>query len=268
MMQVDDQQSFLCKDVSISYSGRSIIKNINLTIPKGKITVILGANGCGKSTLLKGMAGLLKPDRGQVMLNGEDVYALPRMKLAKYLAILTQKPSVSEEMVVADLIKLGRHPYHRMFKKKTEEDAKCINQAIEYAQVSDFVDRRISTLSGGQQQRVWIAMALAQKTPWLFLDEPTTYLDLNNQISILNLLKRLNRKNGLSIIMVLHDINLACRYSDNIILIKNGNIHSQGSPESVISSASIRHVFDLYCDVVSDPVSHTPLCVPHLNDND
>lgn len=267
-MQENDQDSFLCKDISLGYSGHSIVENINLSIPKGKITVILGANGCGKSTLLKGMAGLLKPSSGQVMLNGEDIYALPKKQLAKKLAILTQSPSVSEEMIVEDLIKLGRHPYSRMFRKKTDEDSICIRQAIEYAQVSDFVDRRIATLSGGQQQRVWIAMALAQKTPWLFLDEPTTYLDLNHQISILNLLKKLNNENGLSIVMVLHDINLACRYSDNIILIKNGNIYSQGLPEDVISPSSIKHVFDLACDVVSDPVSHTPLCVPHLNDND
>lgn len=264
MNHSQSNQAIKARYLSLAYANRRIIDNFNIDIPSQKITVILGANGCGKSTLLKGLCGLLTPLSGTVCLNEQDIHALPRKKLAQKIAILTQNTQVNSEMIVEDLVALGRHPHHKFLRSISDEDKRCIKQALEYTKLSELVDKRIATLSGGQQQRVWIAMTLAQNTPWLFLDEPTTYLDLNHQISILNLLKALNSDNKLSLVMVLHDINLACRYADNIILMKHGALYAQGAPKDIITNSSIKHTFDLDCDIIDDPISHTPLCIPHL----
>lgn len=264
MNHSESKQILKAQNLSLGYANQGIIENFNIDIPSEKITVILGSNGCGKSTLLKGLCGLLKPISGTVCLDKQDIHALPRKKLAQKIAILTQNTQVNSEMIVEDLVALGRHPYHKFLRSISDEDKRYIEQALEYTDLSELAEKRIATLSGGQQQRVWIAMALAQKTPWLFLDEPTTYLDLNHQISILSLLETLNHDNKLSLVMVLHDINLACRYADNIILMKHGALYAQGAPKDIITDSSMKHTFDLDCDIIDDPISHTPLCIPHL----
>lgn len=253
-----------CRHLSLGYGETPVIDDLSVDITPGSITVLLGANGCGKSTLLKGMAGLLKPRAGAVYLQGEAVHRVPGRKLAKQLAMLTQSPQVNAEMMVKDLVALGRHPYRHIFSPWSSDDRQAVEEALVKTQSLPFADRRVATLSGGQRQRVWIAMALAQDTPWLLLDEPTTYLDLTHQIAILDLLKHLNETRNISLVMVLHDVNLACRYADSLVLIKRGRLYAQGDPASIVTPEAMYEVFGLQCEVIDDPVSCTPLCIPHM----
>lgn len=256
-------QSLECKNITLRYGKNTIINDLTLEIPQGKITVLLGSNGCGKSTLLRGLAGLLKPAQGTVLLNKKDVHKTPKRMLAKTLSILPQNPDINAEMIVEDLVTMGRHPHRNLFNILSQEDRQFVRNALESTDLLPLAKRRVASLSGGQRQRVWIAMTLAQNTPWVLLDEPTTFLDLNHQISILNLLKKLNQTQDKSLVMVLHDINLACRYADNIILIKQGDVIDFGKPDNIITPDNLKYTFDLNCSVIKDPITHTPLCIPH-----
>ncbi|WP_277586614.1 ABC transporter ATP-binding protein [Psychrobacillus antarcticus] len=253
---------FRADQLASGYDDKIILKNINLEIPSNKISVIIGSNGCGKSTLLKTLAKLIKPSSGDVTLDGKAISKIPPKKLAQILGVLPQSPIVPEGITVSDLIGRGRFPHQSLFSGWSKKDYEAVAEAMEIMNVTEFADLDIDELSGGQRQRVWIAMALAQQTDILFLDEPTTFLDITYQVEILDLLTDLNRKHGTTIVMVLHDINLSARYGDYIFAIKNGRLVSEGAPQEVITDSLIHEIFGMKCVVIDDPVSHTPLVVP------
>lgn len=264
---------FRADQLASGYDDKIILKNIDLEIPSNKISVIIGSNGCGKSTLLKTLAKLIKPSSGDVTLDGKAISKIPPKKLAQILGVLPQSPIVPEGITVSDLIGRGRFPHQSLFSGWSKKDYEAVAEAMEIMDVTEFADLDIDELSGGQRQRVWIAMALAQQTDILFLDEPTTFLDITYQVEILDLLTDLNRKHGTTIVMVLHDINLSARYADYIFAIKDGELVSEGAPQEVITDSLIQEIFGMKCVVIDDPVSHTPLVVPsgryHLqNDSD
>lgn len=255
------RQKYLeCKNLSLSYGKKQVIKNLNLQIAAHKITVLLGANGCGKSTLLKGMANLLQPATGSVSIQGRAVRQFAPRQLAKQLAILTQNPQLNAALTVRELVALGRHPYRGWF-FSSASDQTAIEKALKLTAITELAEQKVANLSGGQRQRVWIALALAQQTPWLLLDEPTTYLDLHHQLSILDLLQSLNRSQQTSMVMVLHDINMAARYGDELVLLKQGRVFATGSAWQVINSHNLQQVFNLKCKVIADPLTQTPLCI-------
>jgi iron complex transport system ATP-binding protein len=242
-----------------------IFEDLNLSIPKGKITVFIGSNGCGKSTLLRSMARLLKPQRGSVLLDGADIAGISTKEVARKLAILPQGPTAPEGLTVLQLVKQGRYPYQNWLKMWSHEDEAAVQAALEATDMSGLSERTVDSLSGGQRQRAWIAMTLAQETPVILLDEPTTYLDLTHQIEVLDLLYEMNDRDQSTIVMVLHDINLACRYADHIVAIRDGIIEAQGRPDEVVNVKLIETVFRLKCEIIPDPLYGTPLCIPHDN---
>ncbi|WP_438447003.1 ABC transporter ATP-binding protein [Gorillibacterium sp. sgz5001074] len=250
-------------DLALSYGGQYIFKNLNLSLPKGRITVLIGSNGCGKSTLLRSMARLLKPREGEVVLDGSSISKLPTKEIAKQMAILPQGPSAPEGLTVQQLVKQGRYPHQSWLQQWSAEDERMVRDALRLTRMEELADRSVDSLSGGQRQRAWIAMTLAQGTGTILLDEPTTYLDLTHQIEVLDLLYDLNEQEGRTIVMVLHDINLACRYAHHIVALKNGRVHAEGAPEVIVDAGLIQAVFDLPCEVVPDPVFGTPMCVPY-----
>ncbi len=244
------------------YDDKTIIHGIDLEIPKNKISVIIGANGCGKSTLLKTMAKLIKPTEGDVTLDGKAINKYPPKQLARTLGLLPQSPVVPDGITVADLVGRGRFPHQSLFSGWSKKDYEAVEEAMEFMNIQQFANHDIDELSGGQRQRVWIAMALAQQTDILLLDEPTTFLDITYQVEILDLLTNLNRTYGTTIVMVLHDINLSARYADYIFAVKEGKLIAEGKPAEVLTSDLVKSVFDLNCVVIQDPVSHTPLVIP------
>ncbi|MEK4976712.1 ABC transporter ATP-binding protein [Bacillus sp. FSL K6-6540] len=250
------------KGLGLSYGGDFIFENLDLTVPIGKITVFIGSNGCGKSTLLRSMARLLKPQRGSVVLNGADIASLSTKDVARKLAILPQGPTAPEGLTVMQLVKQGRYPYQSWLRQWSREDEEAVTAALESTGLTELADRTVDSLSGGQRQRAWIAMTLAQETPLILLDEPTTYLDLTHQIEVLDLLYDLNAKEQRTIVMVLHDINLACRYADHIVAIRDGSIKAEGKPGDIINSDLMQTVFQLPCEIIQDPLYGTPMCVP------
>jgi iron complex transport system ATP-binding protein len=250
------------QNIVAGYDGKVIVDGINLSIPDGKITVIIGANACGKSTLLKTIARLIKPISGEIMFDGKCIHQIQPKHLARELGLLTQSPVVPEGITVADLVARGRFPHQSFLKGMTKRDYEVVEEALECMGISELSDRNVDELSGGQRQRVWIAMALAQETDVLLLDEPTTYLDVTHQIEILDLLMDLNRMKGKTIVMVLHDINLSARYADHIFALKKGAVVAEGKPSEILSCALIKSVFDLDCTVLNDPISDTPMIVP------
>ena len=253
---------FQAEHVISGYDNKTILHDISVTIPSNQISIIIGANGCGKSTLLKTMARLIKPTSGQVTLDGKSIHKIQPKQLAKVLGLLPQSPIVPEGITVADLVGRGRFPHHTFFKGWTKKDYEAVAEAMEIMNITEFADCHIDELSGGQRQRVWIAMALAQQTDILFLDEPTTYLDITYQVEILDMLTDLNKKFGTTIVMVLHDINLSARYADHIFALHNGKLVAEGAPAEVITSSLIKDIFGLDCMVIQDPVSHSPSVVP------
>jgi len=250
-------------DLSVYYGENKILENLNLQIPEGKITVLVGANGCGKSTLLRTFARLIKPKAGQIFLEDDVIQKIPTKDIAKRLAILPQGPVAPEGLTVLQLIKQGRYPHQSWLKQWSNEDEKIVNKALEVTQMTDFVDRSVDALSGGQRQRAWIAMTLAQKTDLILLDEPTTYLDMAHQIEILDLLYDLNVEENRTVVMVLHDLNLACRYAHHIVAVRDKQIYAQGKPEEVVTMEMVQNVFRMNCTIIKDPIFGTPLCVPH-----
>lgn len=246
----------------LAYDGASIITDLDLAIPAGKITALVGPNGCGKSTLLRGLARLLKPRAGKVYLDSADIFKLSTKAVAKRLGILPQGPVAPEGLTVRDLVAMGRYPYQNWLQQWSKEDELLVEQALVTTGMSHLADRGLDTLSGGQRQRAWIAMALAQDTEILLLDEPTTFLDLAHQVEVLDLLYELNQSKGRTIVMVLHDLNQACRYADHLVAVRQGQLYVQGVPMQVMTEAMVREVFGLECHILPDPVAGTPMCVP------
>jgi iron complex transport system ATP-binding protein len=244
------------------YGGRTIVDDVDLELPAGRITVIVGANACGKSTLLKTMSRLITPESGAVVLDGKKISELHTKELARTLGLLPQQPIAPEGIAVADLVGRGRHPHQKLFRSWTAEDDRAVVEALEATGTAELADRSVDELSGGQRQRVWIAMALAQETDILLLDEPTTFLDVAHQIDVLDVLADLNHRRGTTIVMVLHDLNLAIRYADTLVAVKEGRIHAMGAPEDVITSELIEEVFGLSNQITIDPVSGKPMVTP------
>lgn len=249
--------------LTLSYGDSNIIEELDLKIPKGEITIFIGSNGCGKSTLLRSIARLLKPKAGAVLLEGKAIAKMPTKDIAKQMAILPQSPTAPEGLTVLQLVKQGRYPYQTWLKQWTKEDEEKVNNALRATKIEDLKERPVDSLSGGQRQRAWIAMTLAQDTDIILLDEPTTYLDMSHQIEILDLLFELNEKEQRTIVMVLHDLNLACRYAHNIVAVKDKKIYAQGKPEYVMNCSLVKNVFAMDCQVTTDPLFGTPLCIPY-----
>lgn len=256
------QHSLEAQCLSSGYGAVTIVDGIDLALPPGRISVIVGANASGKSTLLKTLARLLPASSGAVLLDGRRIDQVPTREVARTLGLLPQTPVAPEGIAVADLVGRGRHPHQRLFRSWTADDERAVAQALAETGVADLADRSVDELSGGQRQRVWIAMALAQETQVLLLDEPTTYLDLTHQIEVLDLLTDLNRERGTTIAMVLHDINLAARYADHLFAMRDGRLVAAGAPGEVVTAELIRDVFGLDALVIPDPVSATPLILP------
>lgn len=256
------QHTLQTNNLHAGYEQKLILNDVNISIPQNKMSIIIGANGCGKSTLLKTMARLIKPASGEVVLDGKSIHQMPPKQLAKTLGLLPQSPVVPEGITVADLVGRGRFPHQTLFGSWSKKDYEAVAEALEMMNITEFADRNIDELSGGQRQRVWIAMALAQQTDILFLDEPTTYLDITYQVEILDLLTDLNKKYGTTIVMVLHDINLSARYADYLFTMKEGQLIAEGTPQDIVTSELIKETFQLECAVITDPVSHTPLILP------
>lgn len=255
--------SIQAKNLTLSYGQKPIFSNLDLLVPPGKITVFIGSNGCGKSTLLRSLARLLKPQEGSILLDGSEISKLSSKEVARRLAILPQGPIAPEGLTVHQLVKQGRYPYQSWLQQWSHEDEKMVKKALEVTHMNELSARSVDSLSGGQRQRAWIAMTLAQNTPTILLDEPTTYLDMTHQIEILDLLFDLNEQENRTIVMVLHDINLACRYAHHIVAVKEGRIYAQGEPETIMNEQLIRDVFDMECQVTADPIFGTPLCIPY-----
>ncbi|MGG1553663.1 ABC transporter ATP-binding protein [Paenibacillus ferrarius] len=255
-------QSLEVKGLHLTYGEKSIIEGLNLSIPKGEITVFIGANGCGKSTLLRSMARLLKPAQGDIILDGKQIAGIPTKEIAKRLSILPQGPIAPEGLTVFQLVKQGRYPYQNWLKQWSEDDERHVQEALRVTKMAELAESAVDALSGGQRQRAWIAMTLAQGTQTILLDEPTTYLDMAHQVDILDLLFELNEREQRTIVMVLHDLNLACRYAHHLVAVKDKNVYAQGKPEDVINAELVRHVFGMECEIVSDPYFGTPLCIP------
>ena len=246
----------------LAYDNACIINDISLTIPNGQITGLVGPNGCGKSTLLRGISRLLKPRQGGVLLDGQDIWRLPTKELAKRLGILPQGPVAPEGLTVHELVAQGRYPHQSWLQQWSAEDERITREALEITGITSFADRPVDTLSGGQRQRAWIAMTLAQDSELILLDEPTTFLDLAFQIEVLDLLHTLNVERGRTIVMVLHDLNHACRYADTLVAVRDGQIAAQGVPDQVVTEDMVRDVFGIDCRIIADPVTQTPLVVP------
>ncbi|MFJ4718313.1 ABC transporter ATP-binding protein [Streptomyces luteogriseus] len=249
------------RGVTVGYGGRAVIDELDVAIPPGVITTIIGPNGCGKSTLLKTLSRLLKPARGAVVLDGEDIGRLRTRDVAKKLGLLPQAPVAPEGLTVADLVARGRHPHQSWLRQWSSDDAEVVERALAMTGVSDLADRPVDALSGGQRQRVWISMTLAQGTDLLLLDEPTTYLDLAHALDVLDLVDDLH-ESGCTVVMVLHDLNLATRYSDNLVVMREGSILAQGHPRDVITAELLYEAFGLRARVIDDPVGDRPLIVP------
>lgn len=244
------------------YGGKAVVHGIDLAVPVGKVSVIVGANACGKSTLLKTLSRLLPPQHGSVLLDGKRIDQLPTKELARTLGLLPQQPIAPEGIAVADLVGRGRHPHQKLFRSWTAQDDRAVTEALVTTGIVELADRPVDELSGGQRQRVWIAMALAQETDILLLDEPTTFLDVTHQIEVLDLLTDLNESRGTTIVMVLHDINLAARYADHLFAVREGRLVASGPPSNIMTKELVREVFDLDALVISDPVSGCPLVLP------
>lgn len=249
-------------NLSLTYDSKTIIVHeLNLEMNAGTITALVGPNGCGKSTLLRGISRLLKPVSGSVLLDGQSVHAMKAKDLARKLGILPQSPSAPEGLTVHELVAQGRYPHQSWLQQWSREDEKVVQAALQTTNLSMFADRPVDTLSGGQRQRAWIAMALAQQTDVLLLDEPTTYLDMAYQIDVLDLLDELNEQ-GRTIVMVLHDLNQAARYADTIVAMRGGQIVAKGTPADVVTPQNILQVYGLQAKVVVDPITATPMCIP------
>lgn len=249
------------QDITLSYGERVVSTHVTLDIPDGAFTAVVGANACGKSTLLRSFVRLLKPSAGTVSLDGRDVHDYRPKAIARQVGFLPQGLVAPENIAVRRLVARGRYPHQSLLATWSAEDERAVAEAMTAAGVADLADRQVEELSGGQRQRVWVAMVLAQETPYLLLDEPTTFLDITHQYQLLKLFARL-RDEGRTVIAVLHDINQACRFADHLVAMKAGRVVAEGAPADIVDAALIEEVFDLPCVVISDPVTGTPMVVP------
>lgn len=253
---------FQAEQLVAGYDSKAILHGIDITIPSHKISVMIGANGCGKSTLLKTLARLIKPISGSITIDGKPIGKIPSKRLARLVGLLPQSPIVPEGITVADLVGRGRFPHQSWLGGWSKKDYEAVVDAMSIMNITEFANNNIDELSGGQRQRVWVAMALAQQTDILFLDEPTTFLDITYQVEILDMLTDLNRQLGKTIVMVLHDINLSARYADHIFALHEGKLAAEGAPSEVITSTLVNRIFGLDCTVIDDPLSGSPMVVP------
>jgi iron complex transport system ATP-binding protein len=251
--------------LSIGYDDTAIIADLSVDVLDGRVTAIVGPNACGKSTLLRGLARLLKPSSGQVILDGHDIGSLRTKEVARRLGLLPQTSIAPEGISVADLVSRGRFPHQKVLRQWSRDDDAAVADAMWCTGVTELAGRLVDELSGGQRQRVWVAMVLAQQTPLVLLDEPTTYLDIAHQVELLDLFATLNREQNRTVVAVLHDLNHACRYADHIIAMKAGSIVAQGNPNAVITEDLVDAVYGLKCQIIADPQTGTPLVVPRAS---
>ena len=257
-----DPSRLRAEGIRLGYGDEVIVDNLDLHLLSGAITAVIGPNGCGKSTVLRALARLLPTRTGHVVLDGKRIDKMPTKEVARVLGVLPQAPIAPEGLTVADLVARGRHPHQAWYRQWSSDDEDSVAAALQWTGISDLAEREVDTLSGGQRQRAWISMALAQGTDLLLLDEPTTFLDLAHQVDVLDLVERLNREAGRTVLMVLHDLNLAARYSDRLIAMKDGRIVASGPPAEVLTERMLAEVFGLEAQVIPDPVSGSPLVVP------
>ncbi|EJF39151.1 ferrichrome ABC transporter, ATP-binding protein FhuC [Clostridium sp. MSTE9] len=255
--------SIATQNLAVAYEDNLVVDDLDMQIPQGRITTIIGPNGCGKSTVLKAVGRILKPKGGVVYLNGDDIRRLTTKEVAQKMAILPQSPQAPAGLTVGELVAYGRFPHQRGFGKLIPEDKRIIQWALEVTRLTEFETTAVDNLSGGQRQRVWIAMALAQQTDLILLDEPTTYLDLAYQLEVLELLYRLNREQGCTIVMVLHDLNLAARFADYMIAIRGGDIIQHGTPEEVMTAEVLEETFHIDAEIVKEPRTGRPTCISY-----
>lgn len=248
--------------IRAGYADVTILDEIDLVIPDGKVTVLIGPNGCGKSTLLKTMARIIAPARGNVLLDGKDIHSLNTRSVAAKLGLLPQGPVAPEGLVVRELVAQGRFPHQTLLRQWSQADEDAVNAAMQTAGITDFADRAVDTLSGGQRQRCWVAMVLAQQTGLILLDEPTTFLDLKVQVDLMDLFSALAHERGHTLVIVLHELSLAAAYADHLVMMKGGRIVSSGSPDDIFTAPRLKDVFGLDANVLRDPVSGRLVCVP------
>ena len=248
--------------VRLAYDDRVVVHDLDLELTEGSFTAIVGPNGCGKSTLLRALGRLMRPTSGQVLLDGRAIARTPTREVAKVLGLLPQTPVAPDGLTVADLVARGRHPHQSWLRQWSRDDEAVVAEALAWTDMAELADRPVDALSGGQRQRAWISMALAQGTDLLLLDEPTTYLDLSHQIDVLELVGRLHAERGRTVVVVLHDLNLAARYAQRLVAMKDGALVASGTPDEVLTEALLADVFDLEARVLPDPVAGTPMVVP------
>ncbi len=250
------------EQVTLAYDDHVVVRDLDLQLVEGSFTAIVGPNGCGKSTLLRALGRLMRPTGGQVLLDGQAIARTPTREVAKVLGLLPQSPIAPDGLSVADLVARGRHPHQSWLRQWSRDDEAVVAEALSWTDMAELADRPVDELSGGQRQRAWISMALAQGTDLLLLDEPTTYLDLSHQIDVLELVGRLHAERGRTVVVVLHDLNLAARYAERLVAMKDGVLVSSGRPEEVLTEQLLADVFDLEARILPDPVSGTPMVVP------
>jgi iron complex transport system ATP-binding protein len=250
------------RDLALGYGDNLVVDGLDVDVHDGTVTAVIGPNGCGKSTMLRALGRLLSVRRGHVLLDGERIDRLPTKEVAKKLAVLPQSPIAPEGLTVTDLVARGRHPHQAWYRQWSADDEQVVAEALAWTGMTEFGERTLDQLSGGQRQRAWIAMALAQGTDLLLLDEPTTFLDLATQVDVLDLVERLNREAGRTVVMVLHDLNLAARYSGRLIAMRAGRVIADGTPSEVLTATMLQEVFGLEAQVITDPIAGTPLVVP------
>lgn len=250
------------EQLTVGYRDTPVLDGVDLALPAGAVSAIVGPNGCGKSTLLRTVARVLAPASGAVLLDGASVHRMPTKQVARQIGLLPQSSVVPEQLTVRDLVHRGRFPHRRALDRWSAADQQAVDDALSVTGMSELADRVVEELSGGQRQRAWIALVLAQQTPILLLDEPTTYLDLAHRLEVLRLLRTLNTQREVTVVMVLHDLNEACRYADHIIAMREGEIVAQGDPSAVVNAELVRDVFGVAATMLRDPVSGTPIVVP------
>ncbi|MFI1164312.1 ABC transporter ATP-binding protein [Streptomyces sp. NPDC020801] len=248
--------------VTLAYDRRVVAERLSVEIPDRSFTVIVGPNACGKSTLLRALSRMLRPSEGRVLLDGQAIQSMPAKKVARTLGLLPQSSIAPDGITVGDLVGRGRYPHQGILRQWSAEDERIVREAMARTGIAGLAERYVDELSGGQRQRVWIAMALAQQTPLLLLDEPTTYLDIQHQIDVLDLCAELHEEQGRTLVAVLHDLNHAARYATHLVALRDGRVVAEGAPGDIVTAELVEDVFGLRCQVIEDPETGTPLVVP------